>query len=200
MISKHWCLRLSLVCVVVLGLLLGLSVGGLASLRSYVEDESIQLNRILVPDLGVLKLYCPKDWEIVVESPKQQGYPLLVTIMSQKDHFLIMLSMFWYAEQGQKRNMDEIKEQVVIRGNELLESSVETELIIYEFIGEQSRGYYFILTDKAPKADEWEFLYQGALQVDDVFLLVTFLSHERESDYVENGLNMLRYAEYLSLR
>jgi hypothetical protein len=72
--------------------------------------------------------------------------------------------------------------------------TVEREIPILEIHGGSGIGYYFSVTDKAPAPDEYKYLTQGALAVDDLLLTFAVLTNEADSSVVKEALDVVRSA------
>lgn len=60
--------------------------------------------------------------------------------------------------------------------------------------GKQTRGYYFSLTDKAPKPGEWKYLTQGVFRIGDFVGAFSILSNDPALKVKQRGLEMVRGA------
>ena len=70
----------------------------------------------------------------------------------------------------------------------------ESDIPILELRGGSGPGYYISATDKDPGPNEYKYLTQGAMGVDDLLLTFTVLTNETDSPVVKDALDMLRSA------
>jgi len=77
-------------------------------------------------------------------------------------------------------------------GKLLLDRSVETKLSIQSLKGADVEGYYYTLTDKAPKSDEYLYITQGGINLKkDILLFFTYLHHENTPAEMKTFLSAL---------
>ena len=72
---------------------------------------------------------------------------------------------------------------------------VETDIPILGLRGGSGTGYYITGTDKDTGPDEYKYLAQGAIAVDDLLVTFTVLTNEKDSTVVKDALDMLRNAK-----
>ncbi len=66
--------------------------------------------------------------------------------------------------------------------------------------GSNSFGYYFTLTDRAPKAGEFKYMTQGALRVGNLMVVFTVLTNDGQSKTVDDALSMMQSAKHIFLQ
>jgi hypothetical protein len=71
---------------------------------------------------------------------------------------------------------------------------VETNIGVIEFAGSSGPGFYFSVTDRAPKPDEYKFMTQGMLKVSDLVMTFTILTNDGQEQIARDALAMLRSA------
>lgn len=75
-------------------------------------------------------------------------------------------------------------------------AAVENELVVHELVSTNNVGYYYTLTDKNPKPNEWRYLTQGFLRAGDLILEFTILVDDEFSPDQNEALTMLGYAKH----
>jgi hypothetical protein len=77
----------------------------------------------------------------------------------------------------------------------MISSAVEQQVNIQEFKGNYGEGYYFLLTDKAPKSGEYPYAVRAGVGVGDLLLSVTVLSRSKTSDGIIFAIKALQEAK-----
>ena len=76
----------------------------------------------------------------------------------------------------------------------MLPSAVEQQANIQEVNGTDGKGYYFLLTDKAPKPGEYPYAVRAGIGVGDLLLSVTILSRSKNSEGITATIKALQEA------
>lgn len=151
-----------------------------------------------VPGHGELLLDVPSRWEVTYVSQGEDKPPLITFFNKDeagREIFQLNISILW--DDGFDRDItspDLIHGMVEESGRELLKHSRENDLELQSIRGKSGAGYYFRLTDAAPRPGEYPFLTQGALSVGNVVIIFSLFTHERDSSEVQESLEMLRQA------
>ena len=92
---------------------------------------------------------------------------------------------------------DELKAEVRRRraADKIAEQAVEKTIDVKPLKGGTNTGYYFAVTDRAPKPGEFKFLNQGMVIVADLLVTFTILTNDGQDAVVTAGLSMLSAAE-----
>ena len=167
-------------------------------LLSATDSNNIIQRNYPVPDHGELVLKVPENWEVTYLSLAEDKPPVITfyqTDSQKREIFQLNLSIFW--DDGFKRkitNPDNIKALVTNVGESILESSAESELVLNPISGVAGQGYYFKLSDKAAKTDEYKYLTQGALGVGEVLLVFSLFCYEPDIQLQNMALEMMQTA------
>lgn len=95
---------------------------------------------------------------------------------------------------------DEEVREVVERGSARVRAqSVERTFPLLRLQGEQGRGYYFRATDRAPRPDEYKYLYQGAVVVGATIVTFTVLYNDDAKHEADAALEMVRKMQLQSV-
>jgi len=151
-----------------------------------------------VPGHGELMLDVPGHWEVTYVSMGNNKPPLITFFNkdeTDREIFQLNISILW--DDGFKRDItspDLIHGMVEESGRELLQQSRENDLDLIPIDGISGTGYYFRLSDAAPRPGEYPYLTQGALSVGNVVIIFSLFTHQQDSPEVQESLEMLRYA------
>ena len=151
-----------------------------------------------VPDHGEVILNVPENWEVTYLSLAEDKPPVITFYQTDDDKrelFQFNLSMLW--DDGFKRDIrdpENIKALVTNVGEGILESSVESELVLIPISGVDGQGYYFKLSDKAEKPGEYKYLTQGALSVGEVLLVFSLFTYGPDKQLQNMALEMMQTA------
>ncbi|HKR58661.1 MAG TPA: hypothetical protein VJS64_02920 [Pyrinomonadaceae bacterium] len=154
-------------------------------------SEPWQERTLSVADRGTLVLFSPRAWV----QQTNQSPPSIRFSNSSGQKFVVFITAQWSPTQDSSFNSP-VRLHALIEDTaaKISPQAVERTIPIDEINGTDGRGYYFSATDKAPAPDEYKYLTQGALAVDDLLLRFTVLTNETESSVVNDALNMVRSA------
>ena len=151
--------------------------------------------RYVIPSHGTLKMNVPDTWNDKLQQPANDLPPTIIFEPKLGNLFKILVTVSWNLQKQEgfnsSKSVKNLTEQV---GKETLPQAVETELALQELKSVSFTGYYFVLTDKAPKAGEFKYMSQGGLGVGDLLLMFTILTNEKNSQVFFDALEMLRGA------
>ena len=168
-----------------------------ASLLATDNTNTTQRN-YPVPRHGELILKVPENWEVTYLSLAEEKPPVITfyqTDSKKREIFQLNLSIFWDDGFKQKiTNPENIRALVIDVGESILESSVESELVLNPITGAAGQGYYFNLSDKTEKTDEYKYLTQGALGVGELLLVFSLFSYEPDVQLQNMALEMMQTA------
>lgn len=167
----------------------------MGALTMLSAEISVTPRRYPIPGHGDLELAVPLSWLDQIDQPPERLPPTITFRPKSGNEFKVLITALWSASSEVGFNTAERIKPVVERaGNGLLSRSVETKLKIRALKGESATGYYYSLTDKAPKPGEFENLSQGAIGVGDLLLHFTILTHSKDSVPEQEALAMLQKA------
>jgi hypothetical protein len=152
-----------------------------------------------LPEHGTLKLTAPRDWRDEVH-PAQGDTPLTVTFQPAKGApFEVLVTPIWRANADVPVATRQTIAQRVRRSAEDIKSqSVETDIPLVEFASGTGPGFYFSVTDKAPKPDEFKYLSQGMVKVGELVLTFSVLTNDGQADVVPSALEMMKSALHVA--
>ena len=147
-----------------------------------------------IPNNGTLILDFPSSWLDGFGQPPE-GLPPSISIGPKDGNVYLKITAFWNLENRDDFNtLSQLKSSTLEMGNSLLSGAVETETTLSEIEGKSSHGYYFTVTDAAPKAGEYQFMRQGFVAVGNLQLVFTLLSHEKSSGDILSALAIFENA------
>src|SRR5262249_47507 len=156
-----------------------------------VKAEDVRVRRSYWLPGRILALVVPEDWTESRE-PARTDAPRTITFGPPAGRaFRVHVSVI---PQSAERSPD-VRAIVERSGRALLASAVEDRLVVEELGGAQVSGFFFRLTDRAPKPDEYTYLIQGALRLADLLLTFTVLTNQPDAAEASAALEMLRSAE-----
>jgi hypothetical protein len=169
-----------------------LSIG--VPLPAKAEEEGISRS-YPIPNRGLLELKVPPSWRDSINQPSGEIPPTLLFTPTSGTPFKFLVTVLWSMRKDVDINDPAfLKANVEQIGRKALHTAVEKELTVLELKGEHSVGYYFVLTDKAPKPGEFRYVASGAIGAGKLQLAFTFLFNEKETEAQKTALQMLAEA------
>ena len=151
-----------------------------------------------LPDHGNIQFSVPTSWKEEVQQSSARIPSTIVFTPKIGSSFQILLTPMFLASNGIA-----IPTLVEIRTNleRSLESArsqaVEKNIPIEELRGTSSVGYYFSITDKAPKSGEYKNMTQGTFRLKELIFTFTILTNEEAKRVAITALAMLKDAVYI---
>jgi hypothetical protein len=164
-----------------------------ASSLALAEDTATR--RYELAGHGFLRMVVPKSWHEEVRQPAQQLPPTIVFTPKSGSAFQILLTPIFAVQQGMvmptpwdvRRNVERAVE--IAKGH-----AVEETVLLRELRGPSVIGYYFSVTDRAPKHGEFKHMTQGMFRVGDLAPTFTILTNDGAGNVVADALAMLKGA------
>jgi len=130
---------------------------------------------IILPNHGIFNLEVPAGWQIKTQQPPD-NLPPTISLSNGKSVFLI--TPIW-GQKGKALNTSDaqMRQLVEASGMEMLPNCVEKTLRISKIQGQNVKGYYSTLTDKAPKPDEFKYGTTSVIALNDLLISATYLSN-----------------------
>jgi len=148
-----------------------------------------------IPDHGMLELSVPTSWRGDIHKP-QENLPSTIIFSPKKGKdFQVLITVLW-DQKGEPgfNNQENVRTLVEKDSKKILPKAIETKIVLKEIRGVNNTGYFFSLTDKAPKPGEFRYMTRGGMTVGNLLLNVTILHRTKESNSVKDALSMLREA------
>ena len=141
---------------------------------------------------GSLILKYPDSWKEVITQSGQNMPPTIKLTSDKENQFELLITPLWNKNSNKPFEEEQIKELLEKDGKEMLPSAAEPVLAIETFKGTNAAGYYFVLTDKAPKPNEFKFCYRMGIKVGSLLLSVTLLSNDKDSEDIKSAFAVLK--------
>lgn len=150
-----------------------------------------EVRRFPVFRFGTLEFSVPPSWRDEI-GPSPAGLPPTILLHpGSGSDFKVLITPLPMRDRSSS-DPETLRRRVESEGQSMLRTAVEDKIVLQEVRGPAAVGYFYSLTDKAPKPGEYEFLTKGVTSVGDLLLSVTILSHTKESESVRDALSMLR--------
>jgi hypothetical protein len=135
-----------------------------------------------IPRHGKLILNLPDSWKQHIDR-SHKDLPSTIELTPNKgDEFIVLITPLYGAPASPDFNKPPgLKRLITGDLEQMLPSAVEKEIAIQEFKGVDSAGYYFFVTDKAPKPGDYPFAVRAIAGVGDLLLSVTVLCRTKDS-------------------
>lgn len=166
-----------------------------------INTGKFTLEKFSIPGHGQLALQVPVNWEYTYILSADDQPPIITFYALDgegRELFQLNLSSLW--DDGYKRNITDpiqVKNFVEDIGNELLKSSREAKLTLNSFTGENGFGYFFNLSDAIVRQEGYPYLMQGAYAMDDILLVYSLFTYEKNSSIHSEILDMLSTAKQI---
>ncbi len=154
-----------------------------------------QRRSFALPQGGTLILSVPSAWKQMVRQTTGHLPPTITLSPESGDEFKVLISPLGspkkdpgFNKPGKVRSLIEND----LRG--MLPGAVEEKVVIHEFKGVYGTGYYFLVTDKAPKPGEYPYAVRAGVGVGDHLLSVTVLSRLKNSEGITSTIKALQEA------
>ena len=176
-------------------LLVCIMVTGLAA------AEKLVTRQVPLADRGSLQLAMPASWKQDVRQPANGLPPTIVLTPASGKAFHVQITPLYSARAGTPvQSITELRANVDAAAQQVLSQSLEKKVTLKHLKGPAAEGYYFQVTDKAPKPDEYKYMTQGMIRVDQVVPTFTILSNDGAADSVNSALSMLQTARFIPRR
>lgn len=152
------------------------------------------LRRYELPNLDTLELRLPAGWVDRVE--QQPGGPLAIELgPAEGPQFQVFVTPEWVdPTQPEIRETPALRDAIRDAAERVKPQAVENFLEVRQLNGANGIGYYFAATDRDPRADEFKYMSQGALEVGDLTLWFTILTNDGQDTVAVEALSILQTA------
>ncbi len=157
--------------------------------------DDAPLRRYELPNRDTLEMSLPAGWVDRVEQPAGDGPPTIEIAVADGGPAQVFVTPKW-AEPTDKevRELPLLRDAVRDLADRIRPDAAESYLEVRQLNGANGVGYYFSATDRAPKADDFKFMSQGALQVGSLTLWFIILTNEGQDTIAVQALAMLQAA------
>jgi len=148
-------------------------------------------------DHGSLQLQVPSLWKEELEQDRDRLFQTIIFTPTSGAPFGVVLNPLWPTEKDAPKPDREALQGLMQRAAEQVSSLVAEKTIeIVEFEGTAGVGYYFSVTDPAPKPGDYKHMTQGILPVGVLLLPFTIYTNDGQQDIVTDALTMLKSASH----
>jgi hypothetical protein len=162
---------------------------------SQVTAGSAKPYSVKLPQHGKLILNVPSSWKRSLNKANEELPPTIVLSPGKGNAFETMITPIWSPDNAPNfNNAAALKWVIGQHLKKMLATAVEKEIPIQEFKAVDGPGYYFLVTDKAPKPGEYPYAVVALVGVGDLILNVTILCKDKASDGIAATIQMLQEA------
>jgi hypothetical protein len=158
------------------------------------HGQAPALRRYELPNLDTLELLLPPGWVDRVDQPA--GGKLTIELgPAAGERFQVFVTPEWMDPAAPEvRELPALRDAVRDAAERIKPQVVENFLQVRQLAGANGVGYYFQATDRAPRADGFKYMSEGALQVGDLTLWFTILTNEGQDTVAVEALSILQTA------
>jgi hypothetical protein len=154
----------------------------------------------MIPGRGTLLISAPVAWGFRTSKPAAEKRD--IQFMDPGGEYQLMLTLFTDAKQILKGEPT-ARGFVEMARDAAKANALESSPQLVELKGTGGGGLYFLVTDKnlvgkPARANDWKFLRQGALLIDDSLLFFSMFSNLKESPVVDGALRAISEARLVS--
>jgi len=148
--------------------------------------------RYAIPGHGTFVVQVPRDWkEQVRQTPNQP--PTIVLGPAAGSAFQVLLTPSWPEPKGRTPDTRDQLRAAVGRGAQSAKSwAAESEPAVRELQGRSGPGFYFSVTERAPKPGTHKFVTTGILRVGELSVPFTITSGDGHASIVQQALEVLK--------
>lgn len=158
-----------------------------ATLPVLAEEFTVPL-----PGREGLVMDLPSGWNAQVRRPDPALPPTIAVNGADPKAFQVLITPIWPAAHAKAPTGAEIRHVVQAAADQARPRALESELKLYDLGSSGKHGYYFAATDRAPGADGYKFLTQGALGVSELRVDFKVLVNEPPLPVTDTALELLR--------
>lgn len=150
-------------------------------------------------DRGSFKLKVPAGWTDLVRQ-QAPGVPPTITFQSaQGSPSQVLVTPMWSMRPDKPlAGKIEMKQQVESSIDRVRNDAVEKDIKVVEFNGTSGAGYYFSVTDRAPKPGEFKYMSQGMMRIGELLVTFTILTNDGQQSVPKDALTMLQGAVHVA--
>jgi hypothetical protein len=150
---------------------------------------------LTLPQHGTLILSIPGSWKRSIRKAGEGLPPTIILSPKKGGTFETMITPLWSPNNTPNfNNASALKWAIEQHLKKMLPTAIEKEVPIQEFNAVDGPGFYFLVTDKAPKPGEYPYAVLALVGVGDLVLNVTILCKEKESEGITETIRMLQEA------
>jgi len=150
-----------------------------------------------LPEHGALVLELPSDWTQEFRRVRDLP-PTIVLAPASGDAFRALITPLWKPEGGVPiRDQTDMQRLIDMDLGEMLPTAVEKNVSVHPINGKDSTGYYFLVTDKAPRSGEYPYAVRAGIVTGDLLLSATILCRAKDAPGIAATIEALRTARQI---
>ncbi len=175
----------------------GIAVSGTTRAELVKDDDRTEIElrtlKLEIPKQGLLTMRLPDTWRQKINHHSQT-----VTLApDQGDEFQVLITPLWSnADDPAFNNEESIKRIIDAQLKTMLPGAVEETVEIKEFKSVDGTGYYFLVTDKAPKPGEYPYAMVSVLGIGKIILVSTVLCRSKDTIGITETIKALQSAKH----
>jgi len=172
-----------------------LSLTALLGSAGLALADDAGLRRFELPNRDTLELSLPAGWEDTLQQPAGGGPPTIEITVSAGGSPQVFVTPEWPDPIAKEiRELPALRDAVREMAERIQPQAEEPYLEVRPLGGTNGSGFYFTATEHSPEPGEFNFMSQGALQLDELTLWFTILTHDGEDTIAVQALAMLQSA------
>ena len=158
-----------------------------------------ETRRFALPNLDMLELTVPADWQETVDQPPGGGPPIIQFRPHTGAGFEVYLTPEWTGPSpGRILDAESLHQQVRDAAERFAPQPAEQEPPLRRLQGADGVGFYFMASDDTPDTGGFRHLCQGVLQAGGLLLRFEVLTNDDQESVVAAALAMLQDARHLA--
>jgi hypothetical protein len=167
-------------------------VAGTQALAADTADRHFAL-----ADHGSLQLKVPTEWHEDIKQEPDRLLPTIVITPTARAPFGVIVTPIWPTEKDAPNPDRKALQELMQQGADAIKpQSVEQSIEIKPLEVVSGVGYYFSVTDRAPKAGGYKHLTQGMVPVGELIITFGIYTNDGQEEIVTDVLTMLKTAAY----
>jgi hypothetical protein len=150
-----------------------------------------------LPGHGSLVLGLPADWKQEFRQDVELP-PTIVLSPAKGDEFKVLITPLWMPEGGSPlKEPADLQRLIEIDLRAMLPTAVEKDVAVQTIKGQDVTGYWFLVTDKAPKPGEYPYAVRSGVVVGNLLVSATVLCRSKDTPGIAATIEALRTARQM---
>jgi hypothetical protein len=157
----------------------------------------VRVREFPIPRRGVLSMGVPASWACDIRQLPGDLPPTIIMSPNQGDDFKALVTVLWDSKGDAAFSKPETAKRLIENDlEEMRPGAVEETVRVRTFAGRDGKGYYFFVTDKAPRPGEYPYAVRANVGVGEFLLTATVLCRSKDSAGVTETIKALETAEH----
>ncbi|MCX5848044.1 MAG: hypothetical protein NTW65_01145 [Deltaproteobacteria bacterium] len=167
-------------------------------IASIAIAEETRKNTYPLPNHGSIQFNVQSNWQDDLLTDSNGLPPTIKFTQKSGSPFKILVTPIWAAnEYTQLPDGNKLRNTVQSMADKVKSQAIEKNIELKELVSSSAHGYYFSLTDSAPKPGEFKYLTQGSIRVGDLIATFTILTNDGQDRFISDGLALMKSAEQI---